>query len=507
MADKKKVESMGAGIETKTNKDGQVVGYKFRCCVGRDEQYKQIWRTTTISHDDPRLEGLTPKKLKDELSSIKHEWDKEQKAEYEKNHSKTDKAKITFKEFVSDHWMPDHVIPGHTPSSIQFFQYTSEMAIEYFGDKKKLKDIDTEAVKRYLNFLNTEARAKVNVIKEIPFTIANNEDSHAVLTWEAQKDALSYQIFRKSNRSKEFIKIASTDGLTFTDSQMKNCSYQVKAWFIEPGDEHFSPTSVKHFFGSLRNVLRYAKRMKYITSDPTEDLAPSEKPHREKKGIDFLRPNEAARFLQCLESEDLYWRCLLNVLLISGLRRGEAVALQWQDLDSKKLELSIVRNVTLDKNSENGLSIGKTKTGESRIVPISDRMEKMLTKLKTEREYQLSEKDENGKIITAVTLPGTSYIFCGPDPFRPIRPDSVTTKVRRFVEKNNLPNVSPHDLRHSAAALALEAGTDLKSIQELLGHADAETTMRYYAGVTEEAKRRSIEGTENLLFPKAGNQK
>ena len=325
--------------------------------------------------------------------------------------------------------MKDHVLPNHTPSSIQFFQYTSNKAIEYFGDKKKLREIDTEAVKRYLNHLKT----------------------------------------------------------TPTDT-----------------GEPFSATSVKHFFGTLRNILRYAKRLKYIDADPTEDLSNSEKPHREKKQIDFLTPQDAGRFLDCLEREakekkTLYWQAMFNIMLISGLRRGEACALQWKDLDSKKLELSIVRNVTLDKNSETGFSIGKTKTGESRIVPISSRLNKLLTDLKDEREKQLSPKDENGNITTRVTLSGTSFIFCGSDPYKPIRPDSVTTKVKRFVEKYNLPDVSPHDLRHSSAALALEAGTDLKAIQELLGHADPETTMRYYAGITEAAKRRSVEGTENIL--------
>ena len=417
-----------ATIQARKNKAGEVISYRFRSCIARDEQFNQVWRTCTI----PRPEGLTPAKERKEVERLADAWEQEQKDEYSRNHAKSDKTKITFKQFVSDHWMPDHVIPDHTPSSIKFFEYTSDKALEYFGDRKKLRDIDTESVKRYLNYLRT----------------------------------------------------AETDD-----------------------GEKFSASSIKHFFGTLRNILRYAKRMRYIDSDPTEDLAPSEKPRREKKEISFLKPDEAARFLQCLEKEPLYWKCMLNVMLISGLRRGEACGLQWQDLDSKKLELSIVRNVTLDKNSENGLSIGKTKTGESRIVPISSRLEKMLTNLKKEREEQLSEKDENGNIIVQAVLPGTSFIFCGPDPYRPVRPDSVTTKVKRFVTKNDLPDVSPHDLRHSAAALALEAGTDLKAIQELLGHADPETTMRYYAGVTEEAKRRSIEGTENLLFPKAGNQK
>ena len=432
MSDKKKKESIGPGIEEKKNKAGETVSYKFRCCVARDEQYKQIWRTCTISKDDPRLEGLTPKKLKDELNSIKHEWDKQQKADYEKNHSKTDKARITFKEFVTDHWMKDHVIPGHTPSSIQFFQYTSDKAIQYFGDKKKLKDIDTESVKRYLNYL-----------RETP-----------------------------------------------TDT-----------------GERFAPVSIKHFYGTLRNILKYAKRLKYIDSDPTEDLAPNEKPHREKKDVDFLKPEEAARFLKCLEAETLYWQCLINVMLITGLRRGEAIALQWQDINSKNLELSVVRNVTLDKNSETGLNVGKTKTGECRTVPISARLEKMLSNLKEEREIQLSPKDENGNIITRVTLHGTSYIFCSSDPYRPIRPDSVTTKVKRFVTKNNLQNLSPHDLRHSAATLAILSGASLKAVQALLGHKYAETTMQAYLGVTKEAKRECVDGTEGLLFQKAENQK
>lgn len=428
MADKKKKESIGPGIEEKKNKAGETVSYKFRCCVARDEQYRQIWRTCTISADDPRLEGLTPKRLKDELTNIKHQWDKEQKDDYEKNHSKTDKTKITFKEFVSDHWMKDHVIPDHTPSSIQFFQYTSKKAVEYFGDKKKLRDIDTEAVKRYLNYLRT----------------------------------------------------------TPTDT-----------------GEPFSASSIKHFFGTLKNVLKYAKRLKYIDADPTEDLAPSEKPHRERKTIDFLTPEEAKRFMQCLETETLFWRCMFNVLLVSGLRRGEACGLQWGDLNEKKLELSVVRNVTLDKSSESGFNIGKTKNGTERTVPVSDRLCKMILALKAEREYNLSEKDPEGNVTVPVTILPHGYIFSNAtEPYKPIRPDSVTTKVKRFTEKNGLRNVSPHDLRHSAASLALESGADLKQIQELLGHADPETTMRFYAGVTEDSKRRAVEGTESLLFSK-----
>lgn len=456
MAEKKAVRgtfrSLGSGIQEYRSLKGEVLSYKFRSAVGEDDEGKMIWRTCTVPADDPDIEGLTPAKLSKALFRMKEEWAQKEKEEYGKTRDKVDRRKITFSKFVSEHWMKDHVLPGHTPSSVEFFEYTSKRAVDFFGDKILLKNVDTEQVKRYLNYLRT----------------------------------------------------AKTDD-----------------------DKPFSPTSQKHFFGTLRNILRYAKRMHYIPMDPTEDLSPQEKPHREKKQIDFLKTDEAARFLSCLEKESLFWQALMNLMLITGLRRGEVCGLQWQDLNSDALELSIVRNVTHDKKKKGEFNIGKTKTGESRVVPISPRILKLLEALKEKQtesfktelqeiaEKKQAEENAKKKKIPAkkemlkpedekkelkIELEPNTYIFCNVvDRFKPVRPDSVTTKVRRFVEKNNLPDVSPHDLRHSAAALALEAGTNLKAIQELLGHADPETTMKYYAGITEAAKRRSIEGTESIL--------
>lgn len=402
-----------ANITPRKDKKGVVISYRFRACVGRDDQYKQVWRTCTV----PRPEGLTPKKEEAEIRRQADAWELEQKAEYDKSHCKMDKDKITFASFVQDHWWPDHVMDGeHTPSSISFFRYMSNDLIEYFGPKKQLKQIDVEAVKRYIKYLNKEAKTK--------------------------------------------------------------------------NGDPISATTRQHHFGTLRNILEYARRMHYIEMDPCQDLTQKEKPHREKKKVVFLDPEQAIRFLSCLDTEPLYWQCLMNVLLTTGLRRGEAIALQWGDLNPAELELSVLRNVTLDKEASGGLHIGKTKTGESRIVPISQRLCSLLQQLKRdqERKYQ-------------ATLLPNSFIFCNDaDPYKPIRPDSVTKHVRKFVESNRLPDVSPHDLRHSAATLAIEAGADLKDVQNLLGHKDASTTLSFYVGVSEEKQRRTIEGIENILL-------
>lgn len=401
-----------ATIIPKKNKDGEVTGYKIMVCVGRDEMYRQIWRTCTLK----RPEGMTPAKERKEIERQADAWAETQKAEYGRTHSKAGKDKITLADFIRDHWWLDSVEDGsHTPSSISFYRYMSDDILAYFGEKKRLNQIDAETVKRYVKYLNTEARTKQG--------------------------------------------------------------------------KPYSAASVQHHFNVLRIILRYAKHFRYIAADPCADLTAKEKPRREKKSVDFLDSEQARRFMACLEDEPLFWRAFVNVLITCGLRRGECIGLQWRDIDPDKLILHVCRNVTIDRNSPDKYRVGNTKTGEDRIVPLSPRVYGLLMELKHEHEKRLQMK----------LLP-TSFVFCrASDPARPQYPTEPTRWQRKFVNRHNLPNVSPHDLRHTAATLALEAGANLKEVQQLLGHTDPGTTMAFYTGVTEEAQRRTTDGIEKLL--------
>lgn len=399
-------------IDTRKNKQGEITGYRLRCCVGRDEQGKQVWRTETIT----RPEGLTPAKEKKEVERLAAEWEVQQKEEYQRTNSKTDKSKITLAAFVRENWMKDHILDGeHKATGITFFEYMSRDIISYFGEKKKLAQIDTESVKRYLKFLNTEART-------------------------------------------------------------------------QKGDPYSAETRVHHY-NALRNILGYAKRMRYIKENPCDYLTTKEKPHKEKKQVDFLSPDKIRRFIACLEDEPLFWKAFMNVLITTGLRRGEALALTWADIDPDKLTITVCKNVTIDKSAPEKYRVGSTKTGKSRVVPISPRVYGLLVQLKREREEQLQMK-----------LMPTMFIFSrAENPQMPLYPTTPTRWLKRFIEKNNLPDASPHDMRHSAASLAIEGGATLKQVQELLGHSNIATTAGFYVGLTEEAQRRTVEGIESLL--------
>ena len=401
-----------ASITPRKDKSGNVTGYKVRACMGRDEQYKQIFRTTTIK----RPEGLTPAKEKKEVERLADAWEQAQREEYEKTRSKESKDKITFSDFVNKHWWLDHVEDGqHTPSTISFYRHMADDLLAYFGPRKRLAQIDAEAVKRYVKYCNTEAQTKRG--------------------------------------------------------------------------EPYSPTTTAHHYNTLRSVLEYARRFRYIQFNPCSDLSQKEKPKRSKKQIDFLAPDDARRFLSALETEPLLWKAFMNLLITTGLRRGEAVALQWGDIDPDKLTITIQRNVTIDKNSPDKIHVGPTKTGEERTIPIPARVHALLMELKRQQQDQFK----------AVILP-RGFVFCSTaDPYKPIYPTEPTRWQRKFTERHNLPKVSPHDLRHTAATLALESGSSLKQVQDLLGHADPSTTMKFYAGLTEEAQRRTVEGIEKLI--------
>lgn len=400
-----------ATIDVRKNKRGEIIGYRIRACVGRDDQYKQVWRTCTL----PRPDGLTPARERKEIERQADDWEREQKAAYRAGHTTQDKERVTFAEFVRLHWWKDHVIDGeHTPSTVSFYQHMSNDLISYFGDKKRLNQIDTEAVKRYIGFLRKDARSRRG--------------------------------------------------------------------------EPYSASTIQHHYKTLVNVLDYARRLHYIDANPCADLSPKEKPHKDSKKIDFLDSTQAREYLRCLDAEPLFWRCLENLLITTGLRRGEAVGLQWGDISADKLTLTISRNVTIDKDAAEKYHIGSTKGKEARKVPISRRVYALLMQLKAEQTEKYG------------TVMPRAFIFCrSDDPYRPLYPTEPTRWQRKFVKRHELANVSPHDLRHTAATLALEGGADLKQVQELLGHKDPTTTMQFYTGVTEETQRRTVDGIEQML--------
>ena len=213
-------------------------------------------------------------------------------------------------------------------------------------------------------------------------------------------------------------------------------------------------------------MFAYAERLELISKNPMSKV---DAPRRERKPVEAMNKEQAAKFFQLLDACPLDFRCMLHLMMTTGVRRGECIGLKWSDLDEKAGTITICRNVTY--TPESGTIVSTPKTSNSmRTIPIMPSTLQLLQTLKK----QTSSKHPDTHLRGAFIFPSENSLY------EPRNPDSVTRRVKRFMKNNGFPDLSPHDLRHSCATLLLSQGADIKSVQEILGHADASTTLNFY---------------------------
>ena len=227
-----------------------------------------------------------------------------------------------------------------------------------------------------------------------------------------------------------------------------------------------SPKSLRHQYVTLHVIFGYAAEQEMLVKNPMEKVTA---PKKDKNPVDALTKEQAKRLFALLPTLPLDFHCMMNLLVTSGIRRGECIGLKWSDIDEKNRTISVSRNVVY--NPRGGVIISTPKTAKSvRTVPIMENTLRLL------QEYRKQMQAEHPSTILK-----NAFIFPRKeDIFAPHDPSAVTRRVKRFMKLNGFPDLSPHDLRHSCATLLLSQGADIKSVQEILGHADASTTLNFY---------------------------
>ncbi|MBO8137075.1 MAG: site-specific integrase [Desulfotomaculum sp.] len=184
--------------------------------------------------------------------------------------------------------------------------------------------------------------------------------------------------------------------------------------------------------------------------------------------------------LEAAKGTSYYGPVLLAVT--TGMRRGEILGLRWQDVDWENKALLIRQ--TIQYTPEQGIIFKQPKTaGSRRAVKISSTIIEFLKKHKVEQNK-----------IKLLLGPGfyedNGLVFCQNNG-RPMHPDSVSSWFPKFMEKNGLPKIRFHDLRHTHATLLLKQGIHPKVVSERLGHVGISITMDIYShllpGMQEEA--------------------
>jgi integrase len=229
--------------------------------------------------------------------------------------------------------------------------------------------------------------------------------------------------------------------------------------------------------GSLKQAVKEQKVFRNV-ADAVE------LPKLVYKEIKPLSKEECKKILDTTKRSRDYPAYILEIA--TGLRRGELLALRWQDVDLKKGALQVKQSLSRiskpegDKKTQLVFKVPKTKKSQ-RVIKIPANA---IAELRQHRKRQSEEKLAcKGEYIEENFVPGYKdhdLVFCKEDG-RPEDPRAFTRRYEKALDKAGIPKTSFHALRHTAAVLLLQAGEKVKNVQELLGHENYSTTMDVYA--------------------------
>jgi len=253
--------------------------------------------------------------------------------------------------------------------------------------------------------------------------------------------------------------------------------------------------TIKHRTTLLRSVLNYAKREGIVDRnvasirDSNVDL-PSPQQHE----FDVLSIEEAKQLIQMLEGEELWFKVAVVLALFLGLRRSEIVGLRIYDIDLEKGILKVTHTVTQQTIDGKNTIVSKpfTKNRRPKIFRLTEPLTGLLKKL-------IDEHHENEKLFGEnYNREWNDYLFRYPDG-KLVHPNTLTNTFTKHVKRNGFKNIRLHDLRHSCASILFENGTDLLTIQEVLGHQQLTTTISYTHKISEK-KSMALEEMSNQLW-------
>jgi len=224
-------------------------------------------------------------------------------------------------------------------------------------------------------------------------------------------------------------------------------------------------------------VFDFGVRMELTTRNPMAKTSiPKQKKHQQAPHIDFYEKSELVYYLDCAYDYDNPQAFMLfRLLAFSGLRRGEALALQWRDINFDTNEITINKTQSLGNNWRIVVQTPKT-TSSYRTIMLDPNTVQWLRKWRITQARQYFELGYNAKTPKQL-------VFASKDnqPLSPSMPDHWN---RSICTTYNLRRIKIHAFRHTFCTLSFEAGATINEVSKTLGHADLKVTQQIYLHVT-----------------------
>lgn len=231
------------------------------------------------------------------------------------------------------------------------------------------------------------------------------------------------------------------------------------------------------------NVFEYAISLGIISSNPMASVKiPKKKGTIEKETIpNFYEREELITFLNHVrDDQDTHVYVFFRLLAFSGFRKGEALALTWDDINFNDNTISITKTLTAGVNNRPFINSPKTKKS-IRTISMDPQTMAILKKWRASQKIILLQFGHN-------TISKNQLVFSTHRYNSYYTPGTPRKWMLETVKEYGLKQITIHGFRHTHCSLLFEAGASIKEVQERLGHSDIKTTMNVYAHVSKKNK-------------------
>jgi len=272
------------------------------------------------------------------------------------------------------------------------------------------------------------------------------------------------------------------------------------------GEGGLKARSVRHCAAALHALLAYGVRKRLLQLNPADLAEPPAL--KDKPEMQSFTMGQRRAFLEATRDDRQH--CLWVLLSTMGMRRGEALGLKWEDvrfwtevlrdgagqprLDDGGREITVERgSVTIRRNRVvvGGATIeGLPKTGKARVVPLTA---SCIAALREQAALQARDAEQWKN-----AWQDTGYLFTN-ESGQPVHPQRVTRHFLEAIERAAVPKIRLHDLRHTAATLARQAGVPIEVISQWLGHSTTAMTFNIYSHVMPEMQDDALDRVEAAM--------
>ena len=237
-----------------------------------------------------------------------------------------------------------------------------------------------------------------------------------------------------------------------------------------------------------RRILQYGVTMQAIQHNPARDVIIPRKQQNKEHKVKFFSNQELKQFLDYLDNldlssyENLFDYVLYKTLLACGCRIGEALALEWSDIDLKKGIISISK--TLNRYQETNTPKSKAGLREIDIDKATVSLLKQYKKRQRVQSWQLGRSESI--VFTPFT---TKYAYAC----------LLRKRLQSHFKGAGVPDISFHGFRHTHATIMLYAGIEAKDLQYRLGHSNISMTLNTYVHATKEGAKKAVSIFESAI--------